>query len=158
MNFIKNLVIIICFFVCINCNSYNDIESLQLKTSFVNLENEKVDLTSFIGKKIIINHWATWCSPCIKEMPGMIKAQQILKDYNYIFLLISDENISKISKFKNNKKYDFNFLKSVNSNETFGIHILPTSYVFSEKGIKIETIVGGVIWDSEKMINKLKAF
>ena len=87
----------------------------------------------------------------------MIKAQQVLKDYNYKFLLVSDENISKISKFKNDKKYDFNFLKSVGSNEIFGVYSLPTSYIFNEKGIKIETIVGTVVWDSEKMINKLKA-
>jgi len=165
MDFIKKLIVVICLFVFFRCDSditqnkkLSDIESLQLKASFVDLKNKKVDLTSFKGKKVIINYWATWCSPCIKEMPGMIKAQQVLKDYNYKFLLVSDENISKISKFKNDKKYDFNFLKSVGSNEIFGIYSLPTSYIFNEKGIKIETIVGTVVWDSEKMINKLKAF
>ena len=135
----------------------SDIESMQLKTSFVDLKNKKVDLTSYKGKKIIINYWATWCRPCIMEMPWLTRAQEILKNYNYIFLLVSDERISKISKFKNDKKYNFNFLKSVGSNETLGIYSLPTSYIFNEKGIKIETIVGTIVWDSEQMIKKLKA-
>jgi|TARA_B110000967_G_scaffold172625_1_gene183760 thiol-disulfide isomerase/thioredoxin len=134
----------------------SDIESMQLKTSFVDLKNQKVDLTSYKGKKIIINYWATWCKPCIMEMPGLTRAQEILKNHNYTFLLVSDERISKISKFKNDKKYNFNFLKSVGSNESLGIYSLPTAYIFNEKGIKIETIVGTIVWDSEQMIKKLK--
>ncbi|MFQ3340594.1 MAG: thiol-disulfide isomerase/thioredoxin [Flavobacteriaceae bacterium] len=159
----KNLVFISYFILFFACNStisqnekLSDIESIQLKTSFVDLKNKKVDLTSYIGKRIIINHWATWCGPCIKEMPGIKRAQEILKNHNYTFLLVSDENVSKISKFKNDKKYDFNFLKSVGSNETLGIYSLPTSYIFDEKGMKIETIVGTIIWDSDQMIKKLK--
>jgi thiol-disulfide isomerase/thioredoxin len=131
---------------------------MQLKTSFVDLKNQKVDLKSYKGKKIIVNYWATWCKPCIIEMPGLIRAQEILKNHNYTFLLVSDEKISKISKFKNDKKYNFNFLKSVGSNERLGIYSLPTAYIFNEKGIKIETIVGTIVWDSEQMIKKLKTF
>jgi thiol-disulfide isomerase/thioredoxin len=99
----KNLIFISCFIFFLGCNSsvsqnenLSDIESIQLKTSFVDLKNKKVDLTSFKGKKIIINYWATWGGPCIKEMPGIKRAQQILKNYNYIFLLVSDEKVSKI--------------------------------------------------------------
>ena len=111
----------------------SDLESMQLKTSFVDLKNQKVDLSLYKGKKIIISYWATWCRPCVVEMPGLTKAQEILKNYNYTFLLVSDEKISKISKFKNDKKYNFN-----------------------EKGMKIETIVGTIVWDSKQIIKKLK--
>jgi len=159
----KNLIFMSCFILFLGCNlsvsrneKFSDIEFLQLKTSFVDLKNKKVDLTSYEGKKIVINHWATWCGPCIKEMPGIERAQKILKNYDYIFLLVSDEKVSKISEFKNDNKYEFNFLKSVRSNETLGIYSLPTSYIFDENGIKIETIVGTIIWDSETIINKLK--
>ena len=159
----KNLIFVSYFILFLGCNSsisknkkLSDIESLQLKTSFVDLKNKKVDLTSYEGKKIVINHWATWCGPCIKEMPGIERAQKILKNYDYIFLLVSDEKVSKIFEFKNDNKYEFNFLKSVRSNETLGIYSLPTSYIFDENGIKIETIVGTIIWDSEIIINKLK--
>jgi thiol-disulfide isomerase/thioredoxin len=159
----RNFIFLSCLILFFGCNSsipqtkkFSDIESMQLKTSFVDLKNKKVDLTSYKGKKIIINYWATWCKPCIMEMPGLTRAQEILKNHNYTFLLVSDERISKISKFKNDKKYNFNFLKSVGSNESLGIYSLPTAYIFNEKGIKIETIVGTIVWDSEQMIKKLK--
>ena len=134
----------------------SDLEYVQLKTSLVDLNQNKVNLTSFKGKKVVINYWATWCSPCIKEMPELKRAEEILQNYNYIFLLVSDETISKISAFKNEKKIDFNFLKSVNSNEINGIYSLPTTYIFDENGKKVETFLGVVAWDSQRIINKLK--
>jgi thiol-disulfide isomerase/thioredoxin len=134
----------------------SDLESIQLKTSFVDLNDTKVDLTAYKGKKIVINYWATWCGPCIKEMPGLKRAEEILENHNYTFLLVSDETISKISAFKNNKNFDFTFLKSLKSNESLGIYLLPTSYIFDENGRKVETIVGTIAWDSEQTINKLK--
>ena len=134
----------------------SDLEYVQLKTSLVDLDQNKVNLTSFKGKKVVINYWATWCSPCIKEMPELKRAEEILQNYNYIFLLVSDETISKISAFKNEKKFDFNFLKSVNSNEINGIYSLPTTYIFDENGKKVETFLGVVAWDSQRIINKLK--
>ncbi len=150
-------------FLLLGCNpdirnnkNVSDLESLQLKTSFVDLSENNLDLSVYKEGKIVINYWATWCRPCIKEMPSLKKAEEILEDYGYTFLLVSDETISKISKFKNERNFDFNFLKSIKSFETLGIYSMPTSYIFDEHGKIIETIVGAIEWDSEEMINKLK--
>ena len=150
-------------FLLLGCNpdvrnnkNVSDLESLQLKTSFVDLSENNLDLSVYKEGKIVINYWATWCRPCIKEMPSLKKAEEILEDYGYTFLLVSDETISKISKFKNERNFDFNFLKSIKSFETLGIYSMPTSYIFDENGKIIETIVGAIEWDSEEMINKLK--
>jgi len=151
-----------CIFLFVNCKDVHqskkasDLEHIQLKTSLVDLNQNKVNLTSFEGKKIVLNYWATWCGPCIKEMPELKRAEEILQNYNYTFLLISDETISKITEFKNEKKIEFNFLKSVNSNEINGIYSLPTTYIFDENGKKVETFVGVVAWGSQQIINKLK--
>jgi thiol-disulfide isomerase/thioredoxin len=139
-----------------NNKNVSDLESLQLKTSFVDLYENNLDLSVYKGKRIVINYWATWCGPCIKEMPSIKRAEEILEDYGYTFLLVSDETISEISKFKNDSNFDFNFLKSIESYETLGIYSIPTSYIFDENGKIIETIVGAIEWDSEEMINKLK--
>ena len=112
---------------------------------------------SFRGKKILINYWATWCGPCIQEMPSLLKAQELLKDENYIFLLVSDESIQKISRFKNRKKFNFTYLKSSVSLGSIGIYSLPTTYIFNEKGEKVKKIVGAVDWNSNRMIKKLKS-
>ena len=113
-------------------------------------------MTAFKGKRIVVNYWATWCGPCLKEMPGLKRAEEVLKKHNYTFILVSDKTISKIATFKKVKNYDFTFLKSIESNESLGIYSLPTSYIFDEKGNKLETIIGTIAWDSEQTINKLK--
>ena len=152
-----------CYVLFLGCNTgitnnknVSDLESLQLKTSFVDLYENNLDLSVYKGKRIVINYWATWCGPCIKEMPSIKRAEEILEDYGYTFLLVSDETISEISNFKNYSNFDFNFLNSIESYETLGIYSLPTSYIFDENGKIIETIVGAIEWDSEEMINKLK--
>ena len=149
------------FFLLLGCNSLvnndiSDLESLQLKTSFIDLDENNLDLSVFNEGKVVISYWATWCAPCIKEMPSMKRAEEILKNHGYTFFLVSDETISKISNFKNEMNLDFNFLKSNKSFETIGVYAMPTSYVFDENGKIVETFVGVIEWDSEEIINKLK--
>ena len=152
-----------CCFLLLGCNLDNtknenlsDLESLQLKTSFFDLNEKNLDLSVYKEGKIVVSYWATWCAPCIKEMPGIKRAEEILEEYGYTFLLVSDETLSKISEFKNEWNFDFNFLKSSKSFETLGVYAMPISYIFDENGQIIETIVGAIEWDSEEMINKLK--
>jgi thiol-disulfide isomerase/thioredoxin len=141
----KNFIIICCITLLVGCssstsqnsNSYAS-NSIQSSSIYVDLNNNEVDLSSFRGKKILINYWATWCGPCIQEMPSLLKAQELLKDENYIFLLVSDESIQKISRFKNRKKFNFTYLKSSVSLGSMGIYSLPTTYIFNEKGEKVK--------------------
>ena len=149
----------------IGCNSgitntkiISDLDSLQFKTSFSDLNDNDLDLSDYKKGKIVINYWATWCAPCIKEMPSIKKAEEILDEYGYTFLLVSDETVSKISSFKKEWNFDFNFLKSSKSFESLGVYAMPTSYIFDENGQLIETIVGAIEWDSKEMIDKLKLF
>ena len=92
-------------------------ESLLLKTSFVDLNENNLDLSAYKKGKIVVSYWATWCAPCIKEMPGIKKAEKILEEYGYTFLLVSDETLDEISDFKNEWNFDFNFLNEINKND-----------------------------------------
>ena len=139
-----------------NNNYVSDLEALQLKTSFVDINDNSLDLLELNKSRLVISYWATWCAPCIKEMPSLKRAEEILKDYGYTFLLVSDETISEIKNFKNEMNFDFNFLKSSKSFETIGVYFMPTSYIFDQNGKIVETIVGAIEWDTEEMINKLK--
>jgi thiol-disulfide isomerase/thioredoxin len=161
----RSLELICCsilFFACNSVISQNikltDLESNQVRANYVDLDNNKVEVSSFKGKKVLINYWATWCGPCIQEMPSLLKAQEILKSDNYVFLLVSDEGINRISKFKDRKNYNFTYLKSTRSLASMRIFSLPTTVVFNEDGKKVKTTVGAIEWDSKQMIKKLKAF
>jgi len=160
----RNIAIICCSILFFGCNSsisqnikLTDLESNQIKASYVDLYDNKVDLSAFKGKKVLINYWATWCGPCIQEMPSLLKAQEVLKAENYVFLLVSDEAIKRISRFKDRKNYNFTYLKSRTSLASMRIFTLPTTVIFNEDGKKVKTMVGSKKWDSKQMIKKLKA-
>ena len=159
--FYTKKIFLITFLFLISCksnntkkNSLTDLESLQSKSSFINLSKQEVDLNLFSNKKIILNYWATWCGPCIKEMPDLMIAQKKLKDSDVSLFLVSDEDVSVISKFVDNNQYTLNFLKSNVSNEMLGVYSLPTTILFDNKGNKVETIVGVLDFSDENLINK----
>ena len=154
-------IFLITFLFLISCKSNNtkknrltDLESLQSKSTFINLSKQEVDLNLFSNKKIILNYWATWCGPCIKEMPDLMIAEKKLKDSDVSLFLVSDEDVSVISKFVDNNPYTLNFLKSNVSNEMLGVYSLPTTILFDNKGNKVETIVGVLDFSDENLINK----
>ena len=105
---------------------------------------------------VIVKFTATWCGPCIKEMPDLLEAQKILIKDNYVFLLVSDESQEQILEFKKQANYDFTFLKATKTNASLGVYALPTTYIYNEKGQKVDKIIGSVKWDSEEIIAKLK--
>ena len=140
------IIQLLCVLVLFGCQK-NDIDVFN---------GSDTNLAKLNGNWIVVNYWADWCAPCIKEMPGIKKAEEILEEYGYTFLLVSDETLDEISDFKNEWNFDFNFLKSTKSFETLGVYAMPTSYIFDENGKIVETIVGAVKWDSKEMIDKLK--
>lgn len=158
----KNIFFIILLAVFVSCDSVdsakkkNNTKNVKTDVELSDLLENEVKLEDYKGKKILVNYWATWCGPCKKEMPDLLNAQEILTKENYVFLLVSDESIAKINKFKSSSKYKFNFLISKKSMSSIGVYALPTTFIYNEKGEKVEEIVGAKKWDSEAMITKLK--
>tara|TARA_B110000003_G_scaffold209487_1_gene208389 strand:- start:2114 stop:2599 length:486 start_codon:yes stop_codon:yes gene_type:complete len=159
----KKIIVFYCFTLLIGCNSStsqnsnrNNLDISQTKSIYLDLDNNEVNLSSFKGKKILINYWATWCGPCIQEMPSLLRAQELLKS-EYVFLLVSEESFQRISRFKNRKNFNFNYLRSRVSLASLGVYSLPITHIYDKEGKKIKTIEGYVDWDSNRMIKKLKA-
>ncbi|MEO9966839.1 MAG: TlpA disulfide reductase family protein [Reichenbachiella sp.] len=108
------------------------------------------------GKRVFINFWATWCKPCIAEMPDIQAAAQILKDENYVFFLISDQDMDKIKAFETERGFDLTFAKLSGKVQDLGIQSLPTTYVYNSNGKRVRKIGGAVKWDSEDMLASLR--
>jgi peroxiredoxin len=123
---------------------------------FEDLEGNPITIADYKGKKVLLNYWATWCRPCIEEMPSMLRSQAILEKENYIFLLASDQSLATIKAFKEKRGFDFKFVKYSGSWGEQEINSLPTTFIYNEEGEKVEKIVGGVTWDAPEVIQKLK--
>jgi len=104
------------------------------------------------GKTIFINFWATWCKPCIREMPSIEKAQNIVSNKNIIFLMASNESIDDIKKFSNDVGYKLNYVRIENSEE-MNIEALPVTNIYNAKGKLVFSEAGMRKWDDKNNID-----
>lgn len=132
------------------------VKAVVSEVLYEDLEGNEVVIESFKGKKLVLNYWATWCKPCIEEMPAMARAQELLKDDNFVFLFASDQSLEKIIAFRDKRQFGLDFIKFNGAYADLGITALPVTLIFNENGAQVERIEGGVIWDAPEMIDKLK--
>ena len=126
-------------------------------SGYADLEGNPVELSDYKGKRILLNFWATWCRPCIEEMPSLLKAQEILEKENYIFLLATDQSVKIINAFKARKGFEFTYIRYTGAFANLGIKALPKTFIYNEEGDKVDEISGAIAWDSPEVIEKLKS-
>ena len=124
------------------------------KIKLTDLDNKQIDLNQHKGKTIFINFWATWCKPCLEEMPSIERAQEILKDKNIEFLFASDETTHQIEEFKTDHEYKFNYV-IVENMGTLNIAGLPTTFIFNPTGKLVFSEMSYRRWDSKENIDLL---
>lgn len=124
------------------------LESIKL----VDLSGNAIDVTELEDKTVFINFWATWCKPCIQEMPTIENAQTLFKDRNVVFLLASNETVEQIEKFKSKRKFGLQFVR-VENLEALNIQALPATYIFNPQGELVFSEVGYRMWDTPENIN-----
>ncbi|MBS1977880.1 MAG: TlpA family protein disulfide reductase [Bacteroidetes bacterium] len=125
-----------------------DIEKVKL----TELNGDQIDLTDYKGQTVFINFWATWCGPCIKEMPTIDKAQIALKDKGVVFLIASDEEPAEIKEFMENRPFNFHYVQLTNMEE-LKIPALPTTYIFDEAGKLKFSETGTRDWSEPNNLN-----
>jgi len=146
--------------VLVGCSSQKADEQSSIVASQIkltDLEGKEVDLTTFKGKTIFVNFWATWCRPCIQEMPSIYALQKQLASKNIEFFFASDEEVDKIQKFTESRKMTLNFVRIENP-ESLGIQALPTTFIFDGEGNMVFSEVGFRKWDDPatiEMVTKL---
>lgn len=156
---------IICFallFGLLGCNGESKDKSVPVirqdrefdKVKLTDLKHRPIDLKQYEGKTVFINFWATWCKPCIEEMPSIEKVQNILKNEDLVFLLASGESAEEIDAFRNAHDYKFNYARIENSEE-LGIQVLPTTFIFNPEGELVFSEAGNRKWDDKNNIDMI---
>lgn len=128
----------------------------KLTASFVRADGSGFDTQALAGKPYFLNLWATWCGPCVAEMPALEEAATALAGQDVRFVLGSDEPMARIDKFR--EKYSYAHLELVQVQETmaeFGVMALPTSYLVDAEGTIVKVYMGAQHWDKPEMIKEL---
>ena len=128
--------------------------------SFLDDENNQINLDNFNGKLILLNFWATWCAPCKKEMPSLDKLK-LNKNLNN--LIIFPINIGKDNLKKSLKFYDDLKIKNLNIYfdnpstlaKKIGLRGVPTSILINKEGYEFARIVGSIDFSDKNFIKWL---
>jgi len=101
------------------------------------------NITDYKGKVVLLNYWATWCAPCLKEMPELNRLQKNYKDQGLIVIALSDETKKRLLKFaKKNpftvvaaytKEFDWADIQSER----------PMTFLINKNGIIVDYFTGG---------------
>ena len=115
-----------------------------------NEKGDKVSLSDYRGKVVILNFWASWCPPCKAEMPEFKEMNDELKGSKNVVLLtinLTDgqrETKEKAVKFLKDNKYDFTVLFDVEgiASGIFGIESIPTTAIIDKEGYLHDYVMG----------------
>lgn len=121
-------------------------------------DGDKIDFNDYKGKVILVNYWATWCPPCIAEMPSL---QKLYNDYGdkIEFVLIASDTPEKVNTFIEKKGYTFPIYYEKSSVlPEFQTNSIPATYLINKKGEIVVSEKGAKNWNSDdtrKIIDEL---
>lgn len=122
------------------------------EVQLLTLNDQPVDMKQYKGKTVFINFWATWCKPCLEEMPSIKQAKELMKNEHIEFLFASNETTGEIEVFEKEHDYGFNFVKAGNLEE-LNIIGLPTTLIFNPDGKLAFSEMGYRKWDDKTNID-----
>ena len=129
-----------------------DFDSNMLQ--FSDLENNIFTLQNFKGKNLFINYWATWCNPCLAEMPYMAELYENYKDEeDIIFLYLSREKLEIIKNYipKDESLQQLPIYKIITDDEFFATSGIPTTFIINSDGEVIVKDLGSAFWNDESV-------
>lgn len=130
-------------------DKYKDLE-------LTDLNNQKIKFSSLKGKVIFINLWATWCSPCVKELSGMEKLYHEVKNEQIVFLFVSDETLNELKDFLKNSKFDLPIYTVTAGALPLLREVVPMTYIIYPDGRTVYQYTGSATWNTPEIINWLK--
>lgn len=125
---------------------------------FMNENGQEVSIKSLKGKVVFINFWATWCPPCIHEMPSIHKLKERYKGNDHIvFLMVDvDGKMEKSKAFMKKNNYDLQvYIPKSSIPPNFLGRAIPTTVILDKNGGMITRLEGGRDYTSPEIIQAL---
>lgn len=129
-------------------------DTAMVNTPFQAPDGSKVRLSDFTGKPVLVNIWATWCAPCIVEMPMLDELAVREKDRLKVLVVSQDiQGAEKVVPFF--ARGDFQELEPYVDPENglsfgFGSGLMPTTVLYNAQGKEVWRVIGAMDWDGAK--------
>lgn len=124
------------------------------------LDGSQVSLSQYRGQVVLVNFWATWCPPCVREMPSLVRVYDQYKDQGFVILGINttyQDDRTKAAQFALDNGVRFPVLLETDPEVTagYGSRLMPTSYLIDRNGKIVYTRVGQV--DEQNLSERVAA-
>ena len=145
-------------------NIKNIVINEELKTyknlAFLDSNQDIIELNNYKGKLVILNFWATWCTPCKKEMPSLdsLKSNKVLDNLEIFPINIGKDNLTKSQKFfseLNIINLDIYFDNPITLTKELSLRGVPTTIIFNKEGKEFARIIGSIDFYDESFIEWL---
>jgi peroxiredoxin len=117
----------------------------------VNLSGKTINLTDYRGAVVVLNFWATWCVPCLEEMPALDRLNKALAGRKFRVLAIDlQETAEKVHEFGKTHRFSFDLLLDTAGeiSSHYGVTRIPVTYVLDPRGFIVNRAIGPRAWDS----------
>ena len=118
--------------------------------TFPDLTGKKVSLSDYRGRVVFLNIWATWCPPCVDEMPSMETLYNEYKSDQFEILAVSvdGEGQKVVTPFMDRLNLTFPALldKKAKIKNIYGVTGIPESFIIDKNGIIIKKVIGPIDW------------
>jgi peroxiredoxin len=141
-------------------NSLTKVETAPIAPNFVLQDSygKQYSLADYRGKVVVINFWASWCPPCVSEMPSLQNAADKLAQHNISVLGIGvGENRDSVKRFLKSTPVSFPLLLDTSSEvmETWSAPSLPTTIIVNPQGRIALLALGERVWDDSEIIEQI---
>ncbi len=131
--------------------------------TFKNIKNKIINLSDYNYSLVIINFWATWCKPCLDEMPYLNKLQQSskFKSLKVIPINVGQEPAEKAVNFFDKLEItnlEIFFDEGMNLPNKFSLRGLPTSILLNRKGEEFARVIGSINFVDKNFIEWLQSY
>ncbi len=115
-----------------------------------------IDLAGLRGRVVILNFWATWCVPCIEEVPSLVALQHRLPQVTVV-AISQDEDDAAYRQFLAAHQVDFLTVRDPSARipRLYGTIKIPETYVIDSKGVLRRKFVSAQTWTSPEIIDYL---